>query len=310
MKNIIKIIGLVAFVFSFANLQGQDTQADTVEIEFGEKSKAVFHIANKKDMETLKNIDFNDIIENIDSSLKEAKGENTEEEVQEEEKKNVYAITIGGGKASKNKHGRNIVSHNIDINLGINTFLQDGKTVSGTNYDLRPMGSRYISLGSMFKSRIVGGKVPLYFRYGVEFSWYNFMFEGNNYISKGQDQVLFLKHDLDLKKTKLTTSYISLPVMFTLGNKYKNTFTLGLGGYVGYRLGSRSKIVSRRDDKLQTDKDKSNFYLNDVRYGVKMELGIGGRHDGVTLFANYDLNELFQSGKAPALQVFSFGVKL
>ena len=308
MKNIIRIIGIVALILSFANLYAQDTEPDTVEVEFGEKSKAIFHIANSKDMKTLKELDFDDIIENIDTSLKEAKEDSTEED-----EETGFEITIGRGigfKSNKDKKKKNTVSHNIDINLGLNMFLQDGKTVSGTNYDLRPIGSRYISLGSMFKTRLSNGKLPIYFKYGVEFSWYNFMFEGNNYITKGQDENLFLEHDLTLKKSKLTTSFISLPVMFIIGNKHKNMFTLGLGGYVGYRLGSHSKLIYSVDGKKQTDKAKSNFYLNDIRYGVKMELGIGGKHDGVTLFANYDMNELFQSGKGPALQVFSFGVKL
>lgn len=311
MKNTVKLIGLIAFVFSFANLYGQNTQPDTVEVEFGEKSRAVFHIANDEDMETLKDLDFNEIIENIDESIRDARGEKTEEEKGEKEKKDDrnIQITIGRDKSSK-KAKKNTISHNIDISLGINTFLQDGKTVSGTNYELRPMGSRYIALGSMFKTKLSHGKVPLYFQYGVEFSWYNFMFEGNNFITKGQDENLFRQHDLELKKSKLVVSYINLPVMFGIGSKYKNTFTLGVGGYVGYRLGSHSKIVSRVDDNLKTDKDKSNFHLNDVRYGLKAEVGFGRKHGGITLFANYDMNELFQSGKAPAIQAFSFGIKL
>ncbi|MBA4054703.1 MAG: hypothetical protein C0490_08335, partial [Marivirga sp.] len=73
--------------------------------------------------------------------------------------------------------------------------------------------------------------------------------------------------------------------------------------YVGYRIASHSKIVYKEDGK-EKDKEHDSFYLNNFRYGVRLQVG----YRATDLFFNYDLNELFASGKGPNLNAFSFGV--
>jgi hypothetical protein len=48
------------------------------------------------------------------------------------------------------------------------------------------------------------------------------------------------------------------------------------------------------------------MYVNNVRYGLRSEIGVGS----VTMFFNYDLNDLFEPGKGPELQAMSFGIIL
>ena len=74
--------------------------------------------------------------------------------------------------------------------------------------------------------------------------------------------------------------------------------------YAGYRLGSRAKYVFREDDDRERVKDRTNFYVNNWRYGVRFQVG----YRGLDLFANYDLNELFVEGRGPELNAFSFGI--
>jgi hypothetical protein len=83
-------------------------------------------------------------------------------------------------------------------------------------------------------------------------------------------------------------------------------FRIGVGGYAGYRVGGRSKYVIRDGGNRIREKDRTNFYFNNWRYGARLQLGFGG----VDLFANYDLNELFIENRGPRLNAFSFGIIL
>jgi hypothetical protein len=78
---------------------------------------------------------------------------------------------------------------------------------------------------------------------------------------------------------------------------------IGVGGYVGYRLNSHSKVKYSGGGK---DKEFNNFYLNDFRYGLTAQLGINNFPD---LFFNYDFNDLFQNGRGPKVNAVSFGIK-
>ena len=80
-------------------------------------------------------------------------------------------------------------------------------------------------------------------------------------------------------------------------------FRIGLGPYIGYRISSHSKLVYK-DDGREKEKDRDSFYLNNFRYGARLQIG----YRSTDLFFNYDINELFEEGKGPKLNAFSFGV--
>jgi hypothetical protein len=79
-----------------------------------------------------------------------------------------------------------------------------------------------------------------------------------------------------------------------------------LGPYAGYRLGGRSKYVYRplEGGGRQKDHQATGIYLNNFRYGIRGEVGIGR----VNFFSTYDLNTLFQAGAGPELNPITFGV--
>jgi hypothetical protein len=74
-------------------------------------------------------------------------------------------------------------------------------------------------------------------------------------------------------------------------------------------LGGRSKFVYEESGRAadRTEKINTGLYLENLRYGFRGEVGIG-KH--LTFFSTYDLNELFQEGKGPALNSITFGIKL
>jgi hypothetical protein len=91
-------------------------------------------------------------------------------------------------------------------------------------------------------------------------------------------------------------------------NKSNEVLKVAFGPYAGYRLGGRSKFVYRELDGSgrQKEKGETGLYLNNFRYGLRGEVGIGD----LKFFSSYDLNTLFQEGKGPELNPIAFGIVL
>jgi len=213
-----------------------------------------------------------------------------------------------------NRWGRTWQSFNFD--LGTNNFLSSGKFPDADNalYSVRPWGSWYVGLASIQRTRM--GR-NFFLEWGVGVNWYNFKFQKDNIlIQKDDTGVTFIEdtRDLNFTKSKLTASYITaslIPVIDFGDNSrkariwegYGNSFRIGLGPYIGYRIASHSKLVYK-DDGKEKEKEHDSFYLNSFRYGARLQIG----YRSTDLFFNYDLNELFSTGKGPKLNAFSFGV--
>lgn len=198
--------------------------------------------------------------------------------------------------------------------LGLNTYGSNdpGGIYNKEDYDLRPFGSRFVSLGYITSAKIVRGqKAGFHLDFGIDFSWFNLMYDGNNTITKLSDRVDFpLVEDADgneveLRKSKLVVPNVNLSLMPTVS--FKNSFVsyVSAGVYGGYRLGSYSKV--RRVGTKDNDRERINYYLNDFRYGLAAEIGF---KNFVDLFVNYDLNTLHETNRGPKVNMLSFGIKL
>jgi len=216
--------------------------------------------------------------------------------------------------------------NSFEIDLGLNNWLEDGSFPDETNqlYAVNPMGSWYVGLRSIQKSSIGG---PLFINWGGGISWYNWKFENNDVIViKDSDQIRFEENAIvDGKKSKLAATYLNVELVPMLDFSYgrrkakkldagsvkitrykKRGIRIGLGGYAGYRLTSWSKFVFEEDGDKDKNKEKSNYFLNNFRYGIRAQFGF----KGMDFFANYDLNEVFASNKGPKLHAISFGITL
>ena len=219
-----------------------------------------------------------------------------------------------------NKKDRSFNSRSgFNIYLGLNSFTNTGSISAPNNskdYELSPFGSRYFGFG-WTRSGLVskGTNAAFKISYGLEFSWYNFMFENNNFIVKGNDKVEFQNYPdnsknpvtpIALCRNKLTVANINIPIMPYVAFKKGSTISyIAAGGYVGYRLDSYTK--TKEDDSGKKQWNHGSFFLNNVRYGLAFELGL---KDFPDLFVNYDMNNLFQDGRGPKVGGLSFGIRL
>lgn len=218
-------------------------------------------------------------------------------------------------------------THHFNIDLGINNWLEDGGFPDANNatYSVKPFGSWYLALNSTNRTWVGG---PLFLEWGLGISWYNWKMEDADVIiEEAAEQVNFTPAPPEISgiKSKLTASYINVHAVpmfdFSRGRRKvtsiessgvrikrysRKGFRFGLGGYAGYRMGSHTKFVYKEDGDRDKDKESDNFFLNNFRYGLRAQVG----WKGVELFGMYDMNEVFSSGRGPALNAISFGITL
>ena len=198
------------------------------------------------------------------------------------------------------------------VDLGLNALTNRG----GGAPELRTLGSRYISLGLDAAVRLGGTRSPAYVVFGPEFAFNNYMLEKNNrwVDQNGFTSVVPETNGRQYQKTKLATSTLTVPLMLLFNFSEKNTrtghsrggFTVGAGGFGGYRLGSWTKLKYFEEGNTYKDKNHGSYNLNDWQYGLQGVIG----YRALTFFAKYNLNELFREGQGPKAQTLSFGIRI
>jgi hypothetical protein len=323
MKNVFTIaIALCVTIITLA----QAKPADTVVVELAKTSKVVFTIQDRSDLETLKQYDFqalfNDILsklENKDTAkIKAIDTTQTENIVRNE------VVLETWGKEDEDdddwddhKYRHHSTRHSFNFDFGTNNYLEDGDFPDndGAQYAVRPWGSWYIGLNSVLRTQV---SRKFFIEWGAGVSWYNFKFQDKSTMITEDDAGVNFEpdpRDLSFEKSRLKVFYLNaslIPVLDFGGssrkarfwNSHNSTFRIGAGPYAGYRIDSSSKVVYKEDGEKEKDKENNNFYLNNLRYGVRVQIGVRS----ADFFFNYDLNELFIANKGPKLNAFSFGV--
>ncbi|GGF21614.1 outer membrane beta-barrel protein [Echinicola rosea] len=312
---------------------------DSIIVEYGHSGKIVILVDNKEDFEKLKILDVNQIIDELDLELDEDTGDLTVVEISDKDghSKEIVKVEEGGAETAvsvgrikvivdesgpttkvrveKTKKPEPSFRTYFNVDLGINNYLRDGGgfPTSDQPYAVKGWGSWNVGLNLMASQRLSKG---FYWDFGLGVQWYNFKFENRDYQAvRGDQNIEFIQRtDVDGFKSKVSASYLTamtlLKVDFGRMNDNGNKgLKIAAGPYFGYRVGGRSKYVYREIGGSGRHKDKLNtgIYLNNIRYGIRGEIGIGR----VTFFSTYDLNELYQDGKGPtseSLHPITFGL--
>jgi len=323
MKKTFLTILTMAVLLATTNAQ---SKGDTIIVELAKTSRVVFTINDRSDLEILKHYDFNDLFKDVIAKLENDTtviSKNDSTEVVAESTEEVWSSRDEDDDDNDDEdhnwdyryNGRTTQSFNFDF--GTNNFLSDGKFPDNNDelYAVRPWGSWYVGLSSIQRTRVAK---KFFLEWGLGLNWYNFKFQDDNVLIQKDDAGTAFVPDtreVDFKKSKLTVSYVNaslIPVVdfsdysrkSRVWDDHGNSFRVGLGPYIGYRVWSYSKQVYEEEGEKQKDKNSDNFYLNNFRYGARLQLG----YRSTDLFFNYDMNELFVEGKGPSLNAFSFGI--
>ena len=345
MANKLNISLFITLLFALTSIVGfAQEKSDTLVINVG-KSKLVFIINDPKDLNEFEKYDLNEVLQNLKLKLGADSTLVAESDSSKQVSDTTVVVTnrydddesytsryrntnvvIKNNSTAKVNVKKKKSRHLINFDLGMNNYVKDGKfpNESDEQHSVRPWGSWYVGINSIHRSKV---SERLNIEWGPGISWYNFKFEDDRTrIGEVEGVTTFISDpddSRDYKKSKLTASFLTLTAVpvFQFGNtdnttrivrsntwssieinKSERGFRIGLGGYAGIRLGSHTKV--KVDGKR--DKDRDDFNLNMIRYGLRLQMG----YKGTDIFFNYDLNELFSNNKGPKLNAFSFGIIL
>ena len=153
-------------------------------------------------------------------------------------------------------------------------------------------------------------KIGLVTGMGLEFN--NYRFDGDNSIIKDPvtREIVSLEYDAAtyIVKTKLTTSYLTVPLLLEFQIPVSGYKRIHISGGVigGLKIGSHTKVIYKEDGSKQKDKINDDFNLSPLRYGVTARIG----YRALKLFATYNFTPMFEPGQGPELYPVSIGFVL
>ena len=343
MKKLVFLLAFLGFAFLAEAKTNPETTLktmiptpkDSVVIEFGKAGRIVIMVESLADFEKLKGMNINQIIAELGIQENKATGEVTLVELHKKDgsvKEIVWVnengpeteVRVGRMRIFVDESGADTkvkiesdpkdenpsLKTDFGVDLGINNFLQEGGLpTSDQPYAAKGWGSWNVGLNLLGSQRLSDSWK---WNFGLGFQWYTFKFENRDFQAvRGQDQISFVERtDVTGVKSKLSASYLTAMTLLeiNLGKNKDKGLTLAAGPYIGYRLGGRSKFVYQDTDAEELkEKINTGLYLENLRYGLRAEIGFG---KAITFFGTYDMNELFQEGKGPALNPITFGIKL
>jgi hypothetical protein len=318
-----------------SSLYAACSPADSLIIRFGTKGRIAVYAPTKDQLKRVTEYDLNRIVKDMVGKLDsipegqvyiihEENGKEYRRDSISVVKKSGSSITINIGKGkdgddttgySRERTRQRAVSNrnnwkvSTDFHIGLNTWIgsPDGQVFDGNSYELRPLGSRYFAISTTQNPAIVRtSRFRLSVRYGLQLAWNNFMFQEDVIAERGAEAIQFTPYSTPLQKSKLTVCNVEVPLVpqFSFYNSSrKRAFNIGMGGFVGYRVDSYTKIKQDNGDKLR---NHAGFYLNNFQYGVIGNVGLAR----LNLFVKYNLNNTFQTGRGPSIHPLSFGITI
>ncbi len=330
------IITLTLLCATYVQAATQPT--DSLVIRFANKTRLVIYAPDKAGIQALSNYDLNKIVREMSAQLdsipegKSAIERDGDQYLKDTvlvvtKTRNGVKIVLGGTKSDtvrrdtvrkstdKDRDYRNAKRRDrrdgnrliYGFSIGLDNYITQSSLPAypENSYDLRPIGSRYLALSAgSLPTLIRGSRASLKLYYGVEVAWQNFMFDGNNIADKMGDAVTFKDEGRELQKSKMTVATVGIPFVPRVtfyNSRNRPTGHIGVGVYGNYRLDSYRKIKEADGSK---DRRHSNFALNDFRYGVMADVGIGS----TSFFVKYDLSPLFKTNLGPDVRAISFGI--
>lgn len=145
---------------------------------------------------------------------------------------------------------------------------------------------------------------------GLGFECNNYQFDGDNSIEEvdGVIQELSLS-DYSLNRSKLTTTYLNVPLLLEVqigGEKRRKRMHISGGVIGGLKIGSHTKYVYRDEGRKEKLKNRDDFNINPLRYGLTVRAGF---HQA-KFYAVYYPVSFFEKDKGPELYPFNVGFSL
>lgn len=208
---------------------------------------------------------------------------------------------------------RNFKGHLGGFEFGFNSFAS--KKFSTSVDDVNSDWDLNTAKSSNFNIIMPGLDLGFCRRIGIVtsigFNFNNYHFDNNVIIDKnaitGITEAMPAPAGIDYDKTKLATVYATLPIMLEAQIPLSdgNPLNFGVGVIGAIKLGSHTKVVYNNDGR-QKEKNRDDFNLNLLRYGVTARVG----YKMLQIYATSYLTPLFETNKGPELYPFEIGIAL
>ncbi|CAL2086558.1 conserved exported hypothetical protein [Tenacibaculum sp. 190524A05c] len=189
--------------------------------------------------------------------------------------------------------------------LGMNNVLIDHDFGSLNNSNYKFFQSRFYELGFTWKTRLSKYPSKGYFKYGFSFLWNNLRADDNLYHVVNGDQTNLVVNPNTLSESRLRHVQMTFPMHFELdftknrkysdgeiGDRTHKSFRIGLGGFFGFKLGTRQYLEYVNPQGVRIEEvQKNDFNTNTINYGLSAYVS----YKGIGWYTKYDLNPLFQN---------------
>lgn len=216
------------------------------------------------------------------------------------------------GKYGWEKKEKKFTGHWAGFEAGLNDLLNKDFTFAGTNPE-----TRFLDLNTgkswNFNLNCIQYSLPMSsgsgWVTGLGIEWNNYCFDNNNCIGKdslGDIIPVYPPVGASYTKTKLNTTYLTLPLLleFQFGPEKKGFISLGAIG--GLKIYSNTKTKYYLEGEKEKNRVKGDFSLSPVRYALTVRLG----YKFVKFYVNYEMTPLFTKNTNPEVYPINVGLIL
>jgi len=146
---------------------------------------------------------------------------------------------------------------------------------------------------------------------GLGFEFINYRFDGQNGIMKdtlsASGEIVSFEPDYagNITKSKMNIAYVTTPLLLEWQIPARHgRFHFSAGVIGGLKMWSNTKIEYRSSGSKQKTKNRSDYNLSPLRWGVTARAG----YNEISIFANYYLTPLFKPNLGPELYPFTIGL--
>ena len=134
---------------------------------------------------------------------------------------------------------------------------------------------------------------------GLNFNDYRF---SNPYTIQNRDGYIYPVElsTTGLQKTKLSTGYLTVPLLLEFQLPRESGLWLSVGVIGGIKMGSHTKVKINEN----ITKDHNDFNISPFRGGATARLG----YKGINIFGTYYFTQFFRDNRGPLMNPFTIGI--
>ncbi len=227
----------------------------------------------------------------------------------------ILGVSYNSNKTGTLRYDRRTYSELV-LAFGLNNGITENGGDFGDEFSIGR--SRFFELGYAWKTRVFKNSGALHIKYGISLQTNKLFTKENDRLVVTDNGVAFEEFPFDLDKSQLRFSNLVAPIHLEFGGWKKEQeedyvryrlagkFRMGIGGYVGVRLGTQQKLKYKNNgDRIKT-KEKQDFGGDNFVYGVSSYIRLS---QDLSLYGKYDLSTAFNSNQLGDVNNVSLGLR-